>query len=49
MNKNRLHVYENVCQPPVTAQIRFQASETQFNRLKKLLKIMLPSRVLKIE
>jgi hypothetical protein len=40
---------EIMCQPPETVQIRFQASETQFNRLKKVLSIMLPSSVLKIE
>jgi hypothetical protein len=40
---------EIMCQPPETVQIRFQASETQFNRLKKVLRIMLPSSVLKIE
>lgn len=35
-------------QPPETVQIRFQAGETQFNRLRKVLKIMLPSSILKI-
>ncbi len=40
---------EIMCQPPETVQIRFQADETQFNRLKGVLRIMLPSRVLKIE
>ena len=40
---------EIMCQPPETVQIRFQAGETQFNRLKKVLRIMLPSSVLKIE
>jgi len=38
-----------MCQPPETVQIRFQASEAQFNRLKKVLSIMRPSTVLKIE
>ena len=38
-----------MCQPPEAAQIRFQASEAQFNRLKEVLRIMLPSSVLKIE
>ena len=38
-----------MCQPPETVQIRFQASEPQFDRLKKVLRIMLPSSVLKIE
>jgi len=38
-----------MCQPPETVQIRFQAGETQFNRLKEVLRIMLPSSVLKIE
>ncbi|MGD0460685.1 MAG: hypothetical protein ABSC21_23435 [Terriglobia bacterium] len=38
-----------MCQPPETVQIRFQADETQFNRLKEVLRIMLPSSVLKIE
>lgn len=37
------------CQPPETVQIRFQADEIQFNRLKRVLRIMLPSNVLKIE
>jgi hypothetical protein len=36
-------------QPPETVQIRFQAGKAQFNRLKKVLRIMLPSSVLKIE
>jgi hypothetical protein len=40
---------EIMCQPPETVQIQFQAGETQFNRLKKVLRIMLPSSVLKIE
>jgi hypothetical protein len=40
---------EIMCHPPETVQIRFQADETQFNRLKKVLRIMLPSSVLKIE
>ena len=40
---------EIMCQRPETVQIRFQASETQFNRLKKVLRILLPSSVLKIE
>jgi hypothetical protein len=38
-----------MCQPPETVQIRFQADETQFNRLKEVLRIMLPSSILKIE
>ena len=38
-----------MCQPPETVQIRFQTDETQFNRLKEVLRIMLPSSVLKIE
>ena len=40
---------EIMCQPPETVQIRFQADETRFNRLKRVLRIMLPSSVLKIE
>jgi len=40
---------EIMCQPPETVQIRFQADEIQFNRLKRVLRIMLPSNVLKIE
>ncbi len=40
---------EIMCQPPETVQIRFQAGETEFKRLKKVLRIMLPSSVLKIE
>ena len=40
---------EIMSQPPETVQIRFQADETQFNRLKTVLKMMLPSNVLKIE
>jgi hypothetical protein len=40
---------EIMCQPPETVQIRFQIGKTQFNRLKKVLRIMLPSSVLKIE
>ena len=40
---------EIMCQPPEMVQIRFQAGETQFKRLKKVLRIMLPSSVLKIE
>lgn len=40
---------EITCQPPETVQIRFQASETQFNLLKKVLSIILRSSVLKIE
>jgi hypothetical protein len=42
----RLEIF---CQPPETVQIRFQADETQFNWLKNILKIMLPSNILKIE
>jgi len=40
---------EIMCRPPEPFQIRFQASETQFKRLKKVLRIMLPSSILKIE
>ena len=40
---------EIMCQQPETVQIRFQTGETEFNRLKNVLKIMLPSIVLKIE
>jgi hypothetical protein len=40
---------EIMCQPPETVQIRFQAGKTQFNRPKKVLRIMHPSSVLKIE
>ena len=40
---------EIMCQPPETVQIRFQANKTQFNRLKRVLRIMLTSSVLKIE
>jgi len=39
---------EIMCQPPETVQIRFQAGKTQFKRLKKVLKIMLPSSALEI-
>jgi hypothetical protein len=37
------------CQPPETVQIRFQADETQFNRLKRVLRIMFPLSILKSE
>jgi hypothetical protein len=40
---------EIMCQPPETVQIRFQADETQFNRLKRVLRIVFPSSVLKSE
>jgi hypothetical protein len=40
---------EILSQPPETVQIRFQANEIQFNRLKRVMRIMLPSSVLKIE
>ncbi len=40
---------EIMCQPPETVQIRFQIGKTQFNRLKKVLRIILPFSVLKIE
>jgi hypothetical protein len=37
---------EIMCQPPETVQIRFEADESQFNQLKQVLVIMLPSSVL---
>ena len=37
---------EIMCQPSETVQIRFEADETQFNQLKQVLAIMLPSSVL---
>jgi len=40
---------EIMCQPPETVQIRFQADGIQFNRLKRVLRVMLPSSVLMIE
>jgi hypothetical protein len=47
--KRGLFRLEIMCQPPETVQIRFQTSDNQFNRLKRVLSIMLPSSVLKIE
>ena len=47
--ERRLFRLEIMCQPSETVHIRFQASETQFHRLKKVLRIMLPSSVLKID
>lgn len=39
---------ELACEPAETVQIRFQADTARYNQLRRFLKIMIPSRVLKI-
>ena len=36
------------CEPVETVQIRFQAGSVRYNRLKRILKIMMPARILSI-
>ena len=38
-----------VCLPAKTVEVRFQVGQSRYNRLKNVLRIMLPSRVLNIE
>jgi hypothetical protein len=40
---------ELICQPAETVQIRFQADRSRYNRLKSVLKTIIPSGVLNIE
>jgi hypothetical protein len=40
---------ELACEPAETVQIRFQADSARYNQLRRVLKIMMPSGVLKIE
>lgn len=42
----RLHV---ACKATETVQIRFQAASVRYNQLKRILKIMMPARILSIE
>jgi hypothetical protein len=44
-NTFRLQV---ACKPPETVQIRFQAVNARYNHLKRILKIMMPARILSI-
>lgn len=40
---------EVACEPSETVQIRFQTSVTRYNRLKRILRTMMPARILTIE
>jgi hypothetical protein len=40
---------ELVCQPAETVQIRFEAGDARYNKLRRVLRIMIPSSKLKID
>lgn len=40
---------EVACEPPDTVQIRFHADVTRYNRLRRILKIMMSARILTID
>lgn len=48
LGRNMLRL-ELACEPAETVQIRFQAEGARYNQVRRVLKVMIPPRVLKIE